>query len=88
MNGHVLQQGATGILEHSNFKFRLDKTLSILSESAKVAVATSPLLIGFAHGFVEQKGLFHHYCKTEKRGHQTSPSFLRSLFFFFFAVVL
>lgn len=40
-------------VEHSNYKFGLDKTLSILFKSAEVSLLGSPLLIGFGLGFAE-----------------------------------
>lgn len=51
--------GATeaGNVEHSNYKFGLDKTLSILFKSAEVSLLGSPLLIGFGLGFAEAKVL-------------------------------
>ena len=39
-------------VEHSNYKFSLDKTLSILFKSAEVSLLGSPLLIGFGLGFL------------------------------------
>lgn len=44
-------------VEHSNYKFGLDKTLSILFKSAEVSSLGSPLLIGFGLGFAEAEGL-------------------------------
>lgn len=39
-------------VEHSNYKFSLDKTLSILFKSAEVSLLGSPLLIGFGLGLL------------------------------------
>lgn len=44
-------------VEHSNYKFGLDKTLSILFKSAEVSLLGSPLLIGFGLGFAEAEVL-------------------------------
>lgn len=44
-------------VEHSNYKFGLDKTLSILFKSAEVSSLGSPLLIGFGLGLVEAEAL-------------------------------
>jgi len=44
-------------VEHSNYKFGLDKTLSILFKSAEVSLLGSPLLIGFGLAFAEAEVL-------------------------------
>lgn len=59
-----------GTLEHSNFKFGLDKTFSILSESAEVGSFRSPLLIAFALGFVEAEVLVQNYSIAKEVEHK------------------
>lgn len=50
-------------VEHSNYKFSLDKTLSVLFKSAEVSLLRSPLLIGFGlevlrvEGHVQIRGI-------------------------------
>lgn len=59
-----------GTLEHSNFKFGLDKTFSIPSESAEVGSLRSPLLIAFALGFVEAEVLAQNYSIAKEVEHK------------------
>lgn len=65
-----------GTLEHSNFKFGLDKTLSIPPESAEVGLLRSPLLIAFALGFAEPEVLVQNYSIAKEAATKAS------LFFF------
>lgn len=44
-------------VEHSNYKFSLDKTLSVLFKSAEVSLLGFSLLIGFGLVFLRGGGL-------------------------------
>lgn len=57
-------------VEHSNYKFSLDKTLSILFKSAEVSLLGSPLLIGFGLGFLGGGGHVQIRRISEKPGAQ------------------
>lgn len=80
--------GATeaGNVEHSNYKFGLDKTLSILFKSAEVSLLGSPLLIGFGLGFAEAKVLVQIkvFLRSSVPRGKAGRFFFCWLFFFFF----
>lgn len=78
--------GATeaGNVEHSNYKFGLDKTLSILFKSAEVSLLGSPLLIGFGLGFAEAKVLVQIkvFLRSSVPRGKAGRLFLLAFFFF------